>query len=139
MQPGDYINLVSNVNSVLHATITFQTLPSDNTYFGAGADITSASTYTNALVATGNSVVLESILLTNDDGTNDVKADVVYTDGSDNILGYYAYKMVVPADATIELLENPKYLTQNHKIRVLANQADRLEVVVAGKKLAQGM
>lgn len=139
MQPSDYINLVSNINSVLHATVTFQTVPSDNTYFGAGVDIISANSYTNAYVATGNSVVLESILLSNDDGTNDVKADVVYTDGSDNILGYYVYKMIVPADATIELLENPKYLTQNHKIRVLANQADRLEVVVAGKKLAQGM
>lgn len=139
MQSSDYINMVSNANSVLHATLTYQAIPSDNTYFGAGVDITSANSYTDAYVATGNSVVLESILLINDDGTNDVKADVVYTDGSDNILGYYAYKMIVPADATIELLENPKYLTQNHKIRVLANQADRLELVVAGKKLAQGM
>jgi hypothetical protein len=72
-------------------------------------------------------------LLSNDNGTNDVKARVVWTDGSNNIQGYFAYDMVVPADATVEVLEQPKFLQNGYKVRVEANQADRLEAVIAGK------
>ena len=55
------------------------------------------------------------------------------TDSINNIVGYYAYDLVVPADSTVELLEQPKYLPNGFKVRVYANQANRLEAIIAGK------
>lgn len=131
LQPNDYIIMNANANSVLHATATIEEVTGTD-LFGAGIDITSANTYTDLHTATANSVI-ESILLTNDDPTLDVKASVVWTDGSNNIQGYYAFDLIVPADATVEILEQPKYLPNAYKIRVRGNQANRLEASIAGK------
>ena len=68
-----------------------------------------------------------------DDGSNDVKARVIWADGSDTIQGYFVYDLIVPADSTIEIFEQPKYLPSGHKIRVYANQANRLEATISGK------
>jgi len=132
LQPSDKIQINANVDATLHAVITYETQTSTS-YFGAGADVTSAATYTTLHTATGNCVV-ESILLTNDDSTTlDVKARVVWTDGADAIQGYYCFDLIVPNDSTIEVLEAPKYLESGHKIRVYANQANRLEAIISGK------
>jgi hypothetical protein len=131
LQPSDYISLNANVDSVLHATATIEQV-TNATLFGGGIDITSSATYIDLHTATANSVI-ESVLLTNDDPTLDVKATVVFTDGSNNIQGYYAYELIVPADATVEILEQPKFLQNTYKVRVQANQANRLEAIIAGK------
>lgn len=131
LQPSDKIQLSSNAAASLHAVITYETQNSTS-YFGSGVDVTSAASYTTLYTATANSMI-ESILLSNDDGTNDVKARVVWTNASDTIQGYYAYDLIVPADATVELLEAPKYLENGHKVRVYANQANRLEAIISGK------
>jgi len=133
LQPSDYIRISANVDSVLHATATIEEVTT-TALFGGGIDITSATTYTDLHTATSNSV-LESILLSNDDPTLDVKARVVWTDGSNNIQGYYAYDLIVPADATVEVLEQPKFLQSGYKVRVYANQANRLEAIIAGKTI----
>jgi hypothetical protein len=132
MQPSDAINLLASVTTTLHATIVIE--ESDETeYFGAGLDLT---TYEMATLhtATANSII-ESVLLSNDDGVFDVKVDVVWTNAADAIQGYFAYELIVPADATIEVLEQPKYLSNGFKIRVSANQPDRVEAIVAGKAI----
>jgi hypothetical protein len=131
---GETISLQASANSDLHATITVEPKAGDTTYVGVGVDITSAATYTDLWTATGNAV-LQSILLANDDGAVDVKARVVWTDGSDTIQGYYAYDLIIPADATVEILEQPKYLQSGYKIRVYANQANRLEAILAAKTI----
>jgi hypothetical protein len=131
LQPSDYITISANASSVLHATATIEEVTGTG-HFGVGVDISTATTLTDLHTATANSVI-QSILLSNDNGTNDVKARVVWTDGSNNIQGYFAYDMVVPADATVEVLEQPKFLQNGYKVRVEANQADRLEAVIAGK------
>ena len=131
LQPSDYIRLNANVDSVLHATATIEQV-TNATLFGGGIDITAAATYADLHTATANSVI-ESILLTNDDLTLDVKATVVFTNSSNTIQGYYAYELVVPADATVEILEQPKFLENTFKVRVQANQANRLEAIIAGK------
>jgi len=78
--------------------------------------------------------VIESVLLSNDDaGALDVKASVVWTDAADAIQGYFTFDLIVPNDATIEVLEQPKFLPSGFKVRVLANQANRLEAIIAGK------
>ena len=45
---------------------------------------------TDIYTSTTNPSVVQSILLANDDGVNDVKARVVWTDGSNNIQSYLA-------------------------------------------------
>jgi uncharacterized membrane protein len=131
LQPSDYIRLVSNASSTLHATATIEEVTGTD-HFGVGADITTAGAYTTVHTATANSII-ESILLVNDDPTLDVKARVTYNDSLNNILGYYAFDIIVPADATVEVLEQPKFLENTNKIRVYANQGNRLEAVIAGK------
>jgi hypothetical protein len=131
LQPNDVIQLQTEANTRLHAAITLEQVTS-TAHFGSGIDITSAATYSNLHIATANSVI-ESILLSNDDaGSFDVKATVVFTDASNVIQGYYCFDLIVPNDATIELLEQPKFLPNGFKVRVQANQANRLEAIIAG-------
>jgi len=134
LSPSETIQLQASANSALHATITIETKTGDVTFVGVGTDITSAATYTNLLTATANTM-LQGILLANDDGASDVKARVVWTDGSNNIQGYYAYDMIIPADATVEVLEQPKFLPSGFKVRVYANQANRLEAILSGRTI----
>jgi hypothetical protein len=131
LQPGDYITISANANSVLHATATIEEVTGTG-HFGVGIDLTTATTYTDLHTATANSVI-QSILLSNDEGTSDVKARVVWTDGSNNIQGYFAYDMIIPADATVEILEQPKFLQSGYKVRVYQSAANRLEASIAGK------
>jgi hypothetical protein len=131
LQPNDRIQLNANVENTLNSVITYETQSSTD-YFGTGVDITGTATFTTLHTASGNSVI-ESILLSNDDGVLDVKARVAWTDGADVIQGYYAYDLIIPADATIEILEQPKYLPNGHKIQVYANQPNRLEAILSGR------
>lgn len=135
LSPNETIQLQASANNALHATITIETKVGDTSYVGVGTDITSAATYIDLWTATANSM-LQSILLANDDGAADVKARVVWTDGANNIVGYYAYDMTIPADATVEILEQPKYLPSGYKVRVYANQANRLEAILAARTIA---
>ena len=134
LSPSETIQLQSSATGDLHATITVETKAGDTTYIGVGTDITSAATYTDLHIATANTM-LQSVLLANDDGAADVKANVVWTDGSNTIQGYYAFEMVIPADATVEILEKPKFLPNGFKVRVLANQANRLEAILSAKTI----
>ena len=79
--------------------------------------------------------VVQSILLANDDGSNDVKARVAWTDGGDSIQSYLVYDMVIPGDSTVEICEKPKYLAAGYKLRAYANQADRLEITASGSQI----
>ena len=79
--------------------------------------------------------MVQSILLANDNGTNDVKARVVWTDGSNNIQSYLVYDMIIPADSTVEICEQPKYLATGYKLRAYANAADRLEITASGSQI----
>lgn len=134
LQPTDYIQMASDVANALHATIVIESSTSP-LLFGQGVDVTTASSYTDLYTATANAVV-ESVLLVNDDGVNDVKARVVWTDGSNNIQGYYCYDLIVPADGTVEILEKPKYVPSGYKVRVYANMANRLEAMISGKTVS---
>jgi len=131
MQPNDLLQLQSSAASTLHATITIEALD-DSSYFGGGVDITSGVTYFDLYTASSNSVV-ESLLLSNDSATLDVLATAVWTDASNSIQGYFSFNLIVPRDSTVELFEQPKFLPNGFKIRVQANQPDRLEAIVAGK------
>ena len=131
---SETIELQASANSALQATIIAEQ-KEDTDLWDAQVDITSAATWTDLYTSTSNPSVVQSILLANDDGTNDVKARVVWTNGSDTIQAYLCYDLIVPADSTVELCEQPKYLASGYKLRVYANQADRLEVTASGKQI----
>lgn len=131
MQPSDILNMQGSVDGALHVTITYETQTSTS-LFGVGVDITTDATYTDLYTASLN-CVLQSLLLANDDGVNDVKARVVWTNSINAIQGYYCYDLIVPADSTIDILDQPKYLAEGNKVRVYANVGGRLEAILAGK------
>jgi len=132
--PSETIELQASAASLLEATIIVE-YKEDTDLWDAQVDLTSAATMTDLYTSTSNASVVQSILLANDDGTNDVKARVVWTDGSNNIQSYLAYDLVVPADSSVEICEKPKYLASGYKLRAYANVANRLEVTASGKQI----
>ena len=134
LNTGETLQLQASATGDLHATISLEPQTGSSAFIGVGTDITAATTYTDLYTAAADTV-LQGILLANDDGTNDVKARVIWTNGSDTIQSYLCYDLVVPADSTVELCEQPKYLQAGYKLRVYANQADRLEVTASGKQI----
>ena len=126
------VRLKCSANSALEATISAER--QENTDLDlAGLNVTSTSE-TDLVASMSAAGVFESILLANDDGTNDVKATVTWTNGSNTRQAYLAYEMVVPAGATVELLESPLAIPSGHKLKVTANQANRLDVYASMKR-----
>jgi len=132
--PSETIELQASASSSLEATIIIE-YKEDTDLWDAQVALSSAATMTDLYTSTSNPSVVQSILLCNNDGTNDVKARIVWTDGSNNVQSYLCYDMVVPADSTVELCQKPKYLASGYKLRAYANQADRLEVTASGKQI----
>jgi len=129
IHPSNAIRFLSDVTNILQATITYQST-TEAKYFGSGIALSDTNT-TDLYTATADSCV-ESILLSNVDGVSDVKATVVWTNGSNQVQGYYVYELVIPADATVEILEAPKFIPDTYKVRVTANVGGRLHAMIAG-------
>ena len=132
--PSETIELQASAGGSLYATIILEE-KEDTALWDAQIALSSAETYTDLYTSSTYPSVVQSILLANDDGSNDVKARVIWTDGSNSLQSYLCYDMVIPADATVELCEQPKYLAAGYKLRVYANQADRLEVTASGSQI----
>jgi len=132
--PSETIELQASATSSLEATIIVEE-KEDTALWDAQLDLTSAATLTDLYTSSSYPSVVQSILLANDDGGNDVKARVAWTDGSDNIQSYLVYDMIIPADSTVEICEQPKYLATGYKLRAYANQADRLEITASGSQI----
>lgn len=129
LNPNDAIRFSASALNSLHVTITYQTILSTS-YLGIGTNVTGVAA-TDLYSASANSMI-ESVLLINNEGTSDVKATVTWTNSSNVIQGYYVYELVVPADASVEILEAPKYIANGNKVRVTANVANRLSAIIAG-------
>ena len=132
--PSETIELQASSGSSLEATIITE-LKEDTAYWDAQIALSSADTMTDLYTSSSNPSVVQSILLCNNDGTNDVKARVCWTDEGDNIQSYLVYDMIIPADSTVEICETPKYLMTGYKLRARANQANRLEITASGKQI----
>ena len=127
---NDTIQLQASSGSALDATISCER--QENTDLtGVGVDLSSTST--TDIVTLSAAAVVESILCTNDDGTNDVKVTVVWANGSNSVQAYLTYDLVIPAGASVELLEKPLAMPSGHKLRATANQANRCEILAALK------
>ena len=131
---SETIELQSDTASALEATIIVEQ-KEDTALWDAQLALSSAATMTDLYESSSYPSVVQSILLCNNDGTNDVKARVAWTDGSDNVQSHLVYDYVVPADATVEICEQPKYLATGYKLRAYANVADRLEITASGSQI----
>ena len=128
---SETIELQSSAGSALSATIAAER--QENTdLFGTAQEITSANVNTN-IVTLSAAAVIESLLCVNDDGANDVKVRVFWTNASNQIQSYFAYDIIVPAGASVEILETPKAMPSGHKIRCSADAANRAVVIAALK------
>lgn len=130
MQPGNLLRMMASAANTLHAVIAWAET-TDTGYFGTGVDLTSTSAF-DVYTATANSV-LESVLVSNDDGTNNSSVTLTWTNASDVVQGYLTFNLVIPADSTVEILEKPKQIPSGHKLRAQAGDANRIEVSVHGK------
>ena len=132
---GQDLEIRSNTSNDLHATIAVEEVLSNTTFVGAGITVSSSNTYVD-LYSNASNYMVESILLTNIDSAADVKATVVWTNGSNTIQGYYVYDMIVPYAATVEILDRPKFVPAGFKVRVSASDANRLNATIAARTLA---
>ena len=127
---NDTIQLQASAGTSLQYTVSCERQENTDLH-GANADLTSTSE-TDVFVLSAAAVV-ESILLCNDDGTNDVKMQVKWTNGSNIGQALLCKDLVVTAGASVELLEKPLAMPSGHKIRATANVANRCEVLAAYK------
>lgn len=130
MNTSDLLRFKSAVSGYLTVAVTYD-LDADTTYYGNGLIVNSTSVMT-AYTAGSNSTV-DSLMVTNVDGTNSTSVRVSWTNGADTLQAYYAYDMLIPAKATVELMEGPKRLPSGHKIKIQAVDANRCHLVWAGR------
>jgi len=78
---------------------------------------------------------VNAIYVANIDGTDNVEVDVGFYDASETTTFYIIKTMVVPADATIDVLSSSIYLEEGDKIQVLAGAASDAQIVVSYEEL----
>jgi hypothetical protein len=78
---------------------------------------------------------VNAIYVANIDGTDNVEVDVGFYDASEATTFYLIKTMVVPADATIDVLSSSIYLEEGDKIQVLAGAASDAQIVVSYEEL----
>jgi hypothetical protein len=84
--------------------------------------------------ATDRAIVL-SCLVANVDGTNSAEVTIALTDSSDAVLSTLGSTIVVPPDASIEIIANKVVMKQSQKLRATAGAANDLEVTVSSLEI----
>lgn len=107
----------------------------DLTYFNNAVPLTTTAE-TLVYQNNTNNVVLESILLANVDGTSNYEVNVQHTDTTGAAFNaYYVKNYVIPAGATIEILEGPKRIPLTDKIQAVCGTANKIHVYINGKTI----
>jgi len=111
---------------------------SDTTYFANGLLLNNA--VANTLYTFTGASVVESVLLVNANTSQSIQATVEWTDSSNINKSYLSYGLVVPPQATVELMEDigGTYFPSGDKIRVTAGAstpANALRAHIVGKTL----
>ena len=83
--------------------------------------------------ASGKVYKINAIYVSNVDGTNNAEANVAFFDASEGAgtSFYIAKTIVVPADATLDVLSKSIYLEEGDKIQAEASATSDLEIVVS--------
>jgi len=128
-ESGDEIKLVASSNTAVDAYITYQSDSSLN-YFGEGVKLTTADN-TDVFVASSGDAVLESIHVANIIGAP-VDIDIFIAESNGTPISYIAKNYVIPANAVIELNEQPKLLDSGQKIIAKAPAGNIFTILVSG-------
>jgi len=94
-----------------------------------GANVSSSLT-SLVLNSSGSGDVykINSLLISNIDGENNAEVDITFYDNQ-SVDYYVAKTIVVPADATLDVLSKSLYLEENDSIRVKASANSDLQAV----------
>ena len=101
----------------------------------------SALTTSNAdqvVCPTDKLIKINSIIVSNVDGTDAADASVNFVDSSSgNLVLHLAKTVQVPADSTLVVLgkDSPIYLEEGDKIQALASAAGDLEIIISYEEL----
>ena len=149
LYPNDWVRLQATtpqggtgVNGALTAYIVYEA-STDLNYVGSGYILPSTSpttVYTSALntatstvTATNYPSVIESVRVTNISNSADYRVTVSWTNSLGVVQSYLAYNMLIPAFATVELLEKPKRVTSGDLIRATPEAPNVLSIQASGK------
>ena len=99
---------------------------------GSALTTTLADIVTNT-AASGKVMKVNAIYISNVDGTNNAEADLAFYDATATAAFYIAKTVVVPADATLDVLSKSIYLEEGDKIQAKASAASDLEIVVSSE------
>ncbi len=108
------------------------------TFNNASVKLTTTSATDIYQAPTGNAAdraIVLSCLVANVDGTNAADITIAITDGSNAVLSTLASTVVVPADASLEVIANKLVLKQSQKIRATAGAASDLEVTLSALEI----
>jgi len=136
--PGDLVRFQANAVSTLHVTLVWEDNTTTDYVQGTVANLNLTTiNITDVFTSTGtNGTVLESILVVNTStAVQDVPVQVVWTDASNVIQGYYCYNLMISYGGTVELLENPVRIPTGYKVRATAGIASTVAVHVSGKNV----
>ena len=93
-----------------------------------------ATSLSDWAVCPGDKLVkVNSIIVSNVDGTSSANANVIFYDNSDTASIHLAKTVTVPANSTLIVLgkDAPIYLEEGDKIQALASAAGDLEILVS--------
>lgn len=104
------------------------------TFNNASVKLTTTSATDVYQASTANAAdraVVLSCVAANVDGTNSANITITITDSSNTVLSTLASTILVPANASLEVISNKVILKQSQKIRATASAANRLEVTLS--------
>ena len=98
--------------------------------YGAALDTTTSTSLVANAASSDDLYKINSIIVSNVDGTNSCNATVSWYDGSND--RHIAKTVAVPANSTLVLLgkESPIYLEEGHSIRGGASANSVLEILI---------
>jgi hypothetical protein len=147
LYPNDIIRLQSTsanggggVNGQLYAYLVFEG-STDYTYQSGNLNLASSSPTTvyNSVLNTGTTTstafpsIIESMRVTNYSNVADYRISVAWTNSIGTVQSYLAYNMLIPAYATVELLEKPKRLAAGDLIRATPEAPNVISMQVSGR------
>lgn len=95
---------------------------------------TSATAIVTNSAASGKVFKVNALYVSNVDGTND--ADVSIDIFRSSVAYHIAKTIVVPADATLDVLSKPLYLEEGDSLRITGNAASDLEAVCSYEEIS---
>jgi len=95
---------------------------------------TSATAIVENTAASGNVLKVNALYVSNVDGVQNAEVDISILRSSTSY--HIAKTLVVPADATIDVLSKPIYLEEGDELQLLASSASAIEAVCSYEEIS---